>query len=98
MYAGQIVEDGDTTELFEHPRHPYTRGLLRSVVPANRKVETFPGIEGHMPNLLAPPAGCRCHPRCERVGRVCRERDPVAALRVFDRRPACWLYAQQEVA
>jgi peptide/nickel transport system ATP-binding protein len=97
MYAGQIVEHGETVELFEHPRHPYTRGLLRSVASANRKVDIFPGIEGHMPNLLAPPAGCRFHPRCEYVMPICRERDPVIAMQASDRRPACWLYAQQEV-
>ena len=98
MYAGQIVEDGDTTELFEHPRHPYTRGLLRSAAPASRKVDTFPGIEGHMPNLLDPPSGCRFHPRCEHAMPICRDRDPATVRQASEGVPACWLYDNEEAA
>jgi oligopeptide/dipeptide ABC transporter ATP-binding protein len=91
MYAGQIVEQGPTIDLFERPRHIYTRGLLRSVAPTTRKADVFPSIEGAVPNLLSPPPGCRFHPRCEHAMSICREQDPASARRSPED-PACWLY------
>jgi oligopeptide transport system ATP-binding protein len=65
MYAGHIVETTDTEELFEHPRHPYTLGLLRSIprLDEERKEKLVP-IEGLPPDLIAPPPGCPFAPRC----------------------------------
>jgi oligopeptide/dipeptide ABC transporter ATP-binding protein len=65
MYAGRVVEHGDVFEIFERSRHPYTRGLLRSVPRrgGGRKAR-LPTIEGVVPSLLAPPPGCRFADRC----------------------------------
>ncbi|MCU0764938.1 MAG: ABC transporter ATP-binding protein [Burkholderiaceae bacterium] len=88
MYAGRIVERRPAVELFEAPRHPYTRGLLDSIPrrAAGRKAE-LPTIEGTVPSLLAPPPGCRFADRCRRRAalgeaeraRCLREDPPLAA-------------------
>jgi oligopeptide/dipeptide ABC transporter ATP-binding protein len=87
MYAGRVVERRPTAELFEAPRHPYTRGLLDSIPrrAASRKAE-LPTIEGTVPSLLAPPPGCRFADRCRRGAALgeaerarCRGEDPPLA-------------------
>ena len=73
MYAGRIVEQAPTVELFGNPRMPYTWGLLRSSprLDADRRSRLTP-IEGLPPDLLAPPPGCRFEPRCAYRRDVCR--------------------------
>ena len=65
MYAGRVVEQGDVVDIFERSKHPYTRGLLRSIPRRGtpRKSE-LPTIEGVVPSLLDPPEGCRFADRC----------------------------------
>ncbi|MCC7047501.1 MAG: ABC transporter ATP-binding protein [Alphaproteobacteria bacterium] len=75
MYAGQEVEAAPTDAFFRRPAHPYTARLLASLPRADGKVL---GIPGEVPNLLAPPGGCRFHPRCDRAEPACsRSRPPV---------------------
>ncbi len=85
MYAGRVVERRPVVELFEAPRHPYTRGLLDSIPRKGvaHKAE-LPTIEGTVPSLLHPPPGCRFADRCRHHAaldvvsqRRCREQDPV---------------------
>ncbi|MBI5154687.1 ABC transporter ATP-binding protein [Candidatus Poribacteria bacterium] len=65
MYAGRVVESCPIMELFEHTRHPYTRGLLDSIPKKGMsKSETLATIEGTVPSLLSPPKGCRFADRC----------------------------------
>ncbi|MCF1502389.1 ABC transporter ATP-binding protein [Afifella sp. H1R] len=71
MYAGQVVEDAKVREIFQHPRHPYTQALLQSSLRPDRVSEDFAVIEGQPPQLLAPPPGCRFHPRCPRAFDPC---------------------------
>ncbi|UJR80210.1 ABC transporter ATP-binding protein [Sandaracinus amylolyticus] len=78
MYAGRVVERAERSALFASPRHPYTRGLLRSV-PSNAAVSRaarLPTIRGVVPDLRALPAGCRFQDRCEHAAPACREADP----------------------
>jgi oligopeptide/dipeptide ABC transporter ATP-binding protein len=77
MYAGTIVEDAPAPRLFAQPRHPYTRGLLAAVPDIARPERRLEGIPGSIPNLLAPPGGCRFHPRCPLVIERCRQERPV---------------------
>jgi oligopeptide/dipeptide ABC transporter ATP-binding protein len=83
MYAGRVVETGTVHEIFAEPRHPYTRGLLASRPGLDTDDDRLPAIPGQAPSLLAPPAGCRFHPRCDLSnGReLCRDEEP--ALRVI---------------
>ncbi len=92
MYAGQIVEEGPVDQIFEHPQHPYTWALLRSVprVDALRH-ERLRSIEGLPPDLIAPPTGCRFHPRCPfRLDRCFHEEPPLERMGE-DQRAACWV-------
>lgn len=64
MYAGQIVEQAPAGQLFNHPKHPYTQGLMECF-PSIRAAKTrLEGVPGSPPDLAAPPSGCRFHPRC----------------------------------
>lgn len=92
MYAGRVVEEASTLELFREPRHPYTRGLLRAVMGVTRRGAEFPTIEGNVPNLAFPPPGCRFHPRCAEIMPICRTLDPSLGLEHGAARAACWLY------
>ncbi len=77
MYAGKIVEEASAKELFKHPRHPYTEGLLRAVPRLDERREgrmkRLQTIEGVVPNPLELPDGCRFAPRCPRAQGKCRE-------------------------
>jgi peptide/nickel transport system ATP-binding protein len=78
MYAGQDVESAPVDRFFAAPAHPYTTKLLASLPDAGG---TASGIPGEVPTLIAPPGGCRFHPRCERADGPCREaRPPVQQL------------------
>jgi peptide/nickel transport system ATP-binding protein len=65
MYLGNIVEVADTDELYENPKHPYTRALLESIpVPNPRSTDVRTPIEGEVPSPIDPPSGCRFRTRC----------------------------------
>ncbi|MDX2034648.1 MAG: ABC transporter ATP-binding protein [Blastocatellia bacterium] len=76
MYAGRIVEEAPVREIFNHPRHPYTEGLLRAVPRLDESPEEkrrrLQTIEGVVPNPLALPPGCRFAPRCAHAQEGCR--------------------------
>jgi peptide/nickel transport system ATP-binding protein len=91
MYAGNIVEEARTKELFAQPRHPYTVALLKTV-PKLTGEGVSRGIPGRIPNYLNPPAGCRFHPRCDRAMAVCSERRPPFFETGGGHRVACFLW------
>jgi len=76
MYAGKVVEYADTRTLFYRPQHPYTRGLLRSVVRMDQKTRRLETLSGLMPDLIHMPEGCAFHPRCDRVKDICQRVPP----------------------
>ncbi len=90
MYAGRVVEQAGVIEIYERPRHPYTKGLLMSVPRKGQtKDRALPTIEGVVPSLLEPPKGCRFADRCwhrKRLGEADRARcvDEDPALRSLE--------------
>jgi len=86
MYAGRNVEKGGIDSLFDHPSHPYTRGLLASL--PHEGVERLTPITGFPPNMLIPPPGCGFAPRCSHATDACLASLP--PLRTFgDLETAC---------
>ena len=78
MYAGEAVETGSVDDIFYHPQHPYTRGLLASVPRLDRSSDDeLQAIPGNPPNLLELPSGCRFRDRCSEATEQCCERPPL---------------------
>ncbi|OIK15109.1 dipeptide/oligopeptide/nickel ABC transporter ATP-binding protein [Bacillus sp. MUM 116] len=71
MYAGEIVEIGTVEEVFEHPKHPYTIGLFKSIPTLDDKVDRLKPIKGQMPDPTNLPSGCSFHPRCPYMDEAC---------------------------
>jgi peptide/nickel transport system ATP-binding protein len=94
MYAGNIVEVGETTTMFENPLHPYTQGLINSLPRIGDK-STRVGLSGSPPDLRNPPPGCRFHPRCPYAMDICRREKPPTIKIDRDRIVSCWLYMKR---
>jgi len=76
MYASHLVELGTKNELFAHPLHPYTVGLLNSIPRLDTKTKYLTPITGSVCNMLQPPRGCKFHPRCAHAMDVCTQEVP----------------------
>jgi len=96
VYAGYAVEHAEVVDLYENPKHPYTIGLLKSVLSIDEFVEDLWVIQGDVPNLIDPPSGCRFHPRCSECLPICtKEVPPRINLGRRDdeiHEVCCWLY------
>jgi oligopeptide transport system ATP-binding protein len=95
MYLGRVVELAPKRALFDAPLHPYTRLLMDAVPTTDRAQEKRRApviVQGEVPSPLAPPAGCRFHPRCPQASARCREQSPTLAARPGERWVACHLY------
>lgn len=98
MYAGKIVEEGDVEELFERPKHPYTRGLLKSKPVIGQRTEQLYSIPGQVPSPLELSESCYFHDRCEKCIPICRTRQPQLKEVESGHRAACWLYEEEAEA
>jgi peptide/nickel transport system ATP-binding protein/oligopeptide transport system ATP-binding protein len=76
MYAGRLAELAPARELFDRPRHPYTRGLLDSLPFLDDDIDRLKPIDGTVPSLKAMPVGCAFAPRCPQASELCRHSDP----------------------
>jgi oligopeptide transport system ATP-binding protein len=92
MYAGQVVETGTIKEIFHNPRHPYTKGLLKSVPRLDQKKddELIP-IIGTPPDLIKPPVGCAFCDRCDYAMEICKFHDPEETQVSPTQLTRCWL-------
>ncbi len=89
MYAGQSVEAGATAEIVERPRHPYTQMLLAC---HPDRAPDLAGIPGTVPSPIAPPSGCRFHPRCPSAREACRAARPAAVVAADGHAVRCVLF------
>ena len=78
MYAGRMVESGTWLDIYEHPTHPYTKGLFGSIPTLDKEVRRLSQIEGSMPDPMDLPQGCAFHPRCPYCTEECKSKDPVS--------------------
>ncbi|MFQ3545473.1 ABC transporter ATP-binding protein [Halobacillus rhizosphaerae] len=91
MYAGKIIETGNRREIFHHPQHPYTQGLLNSVPRLDRKGRKLVPIDGTPPDLFSPPAGCPFTARCPQAMEVCSKIYPFHSELSDTHEVDCWL-------
>ncbi|MEJ7875283.1 MAG: ABC transporter ATP-binding protein [Solirubrobacterales bacterium] len=98
MYAGEIVESGTLEQIFYDPQHPYTWGLLGSVMRLDRERSTrLAQIKGQPPSLLSPPKGCKFRPRCPHAFDKCMQHpDLLKRADVDTHLDRCWLGAEQK--
>ncbi len=98
MYAGKIVEEAYTDELYNNPAHPYTSGLIQSVprMDTQNKQDKLFSIEGQPPNVIDLPPCCPFHPRCNKTMEVCKCALPPSYKVGEDHNASCWLYASKE--
>ena len=96
MYAGKVVEEAQTISLFEDPKHPYTRGLLKSIPKLGQRARhgrrRLQEISGVVPSLYELPAGCSFYPRCSQARAVCQENVPELIELEDSHWVRCWLY------
>ena len=93
MYAGKIVEEGTTEQIFRQPLHPYTQFLINSLPKFGDK-NLRDSVPGSPPSLANLPAGCPFHPRCPHVKDICRQQMPDFSYPDEDHKVACWLIGE----
>ena len=93
LYAGKVVEEGDTRTILKNPSHPYTQYLIRSLPNMAERTERV-SIPGRPPALDMPPSGCRFHPRCPLAMDRCKTEDPALIELTPGHRAACHLLTE----
>ncbi len=94
MYAGRIVESGNRDDIFDHPSHPYTLGLLNCLPKITGLRSRLTPIPGTIPNLIEPPPGCAFHPRCGCRLPICNKEVPPEVAISGEHVVACHLYPE----
>jgi oligopeptide/dipeptide ABC transporter ATP-binding protein len=93
MYGGRIAEAGSVLDIFDQPKHPYTRGLLSCLPAISERREKLSPIPGVIPSLIDPPEGCIFYPRCQQRMPVCQQKRPEEFVISGKHIAACYLYA-----
>ncbi|WP_121660743.1 ABC transporter ATP-binding protein [Metabacillus litoralis] len=94
MYAGRVVEEATVAEIFNNPKHPYTKGLLESIPSLSDEKDRLHAIPGSVPLPEEMPAGCRFAPRCAHATESCYQLIP-PRLKISDNQfTCCWLYSE----
>ncbi|MBQ7465485.1 MAG: ABC transporter ATP-binding protein, partial [Oscillospiraceae bacterium] len=91
MYGGRICERGTAREIFYHPRHEYTKGLLRSIPSTGNMKQKLVPIAGTPINMLNLPKGCAFCPRCDAAMKICLTQVPQELVINSDHKAACWM-------
>jgi peptide/nickel transport system ATP-binding protein len=95
MYAGEIVESGPAQQVTDQPTHPYTQLLLSAAPDPHGLTAQRLGERGAPPSLVAPPSGCRFHPRCPFAMPVCSQQAPPSFPVSDGHTSACWLHSKE---
>ncbi len=90
MYAGKVVEVAYVNELFNHPAHPYTEGLLSAIPRLDETRDRLTIVPGSIPNPARMPEGCRFHPRCQYADERCRTEQPPLVSPKPGQWVSCW--------
>ncbi|MGQ9508340.1 MAG: ABC transporter ATP-binding protein [Thermodesulfobacteriota bacterium] len=97
MYAGSLVEEASVEDIFEDPKHPYTKGLWGAIPRMEEEKETLAVIPGVVPDLSQPPVGCKFHPRCSFRFDLCDKSAPPLLETSLGHFVACFLYQGEEI-
>jgi len=97
MYAGSIVEEACVGEIFESPKHPYTKGLWGAIPRIDEEKESLSVIPGLVPDLSQPPEGCKFHPRCSFRFDPCDQITPPLFQTSSGHFVACFLYGEEKM-
>ncbi len=95
MYTGKVVESAPVDDIFYNNKHPYTRGLLKSIPQIGKKKRLIP-IKGSVPNLKNLPLGCYFAPRCPHAMSICQHKEPPTFEVGSEHDVKCWLYDTKE--
>jgi peptide/nickel transport system ATP-binding protein len=95
MYAGRVVEEASVYDLFDEPKHPYTKGLIGSVPKIGQKRDRLDSVPGNVPTPNNMPKGCKFAPRCKEAMSICWEQEPAIAGVGEYRFCRCWLYDEE---
>ena len=95
MYAGNIVETAPILELFDNPKHPYTKALLACLPRLDAEMERLETITGRVPNLIGLPEACKFAPRCPHAMDICKNAIPVEMEVAPNHTVSCYLYSSE---
>jgi oligopeptide/dipeptide ABC transporter ATP-binding protein len=95
MYAGNIIEQASTEQIFANPKHPYTQGLLESLPKIHEDQEELRTIEGSVPSPYNMPTGCRFASRCPHREEICISKQPELVEQSDGVKVRCWMYTDQ---
>nr|WP_239587232.1 ABC transporter ATP-binding protein [Bacillus ectoiniformans] len=96
MYAGKVVEEGNVSDIFKNPKHPYTIGLIQSVPDMREKKDRLFSIRGNVPKPGSLPIGCQFAPRCDHAHEKCLKEAPDLKALSSGQKVRCWLYTEEK--
>ncbi|EJS70368.1 ABC transporter ATP-binding protein [Bacillus cereus] len=94
MYGGKVIEEAPVLEIFQNPKHPYTKGLLKSKPVMGKRIDKLYSIPGQVPNLVGLGEFCYFSGRCEHCMEICKEEAPNLNVHDENHKVACWLYEE----
>ncbi|MFD2044610.1 ABC transporter ATP-binding protein [Ornithinibacillus salinisoli] len=94
MYSGQVVEENEVGKFFANPKHPYSKGLIRST-PSIDQEDNLESIKGSVPTPANKPSGCPFHPRCPFAMEICKSQAPENMYYGEEEMVNCWLYKEE---
>lgn len=95
MYGGKVIEEAPVLEIFQNPKHPYTKGLLKSKPVMGKRIDKLYSIPGQVPNLVGLGEFCYFSGRCEHCMEICEKEAPNLKVNDENHKVACWLYEER---